>query len=223
MSGETSLSEAAAGWLERLGELNDHPVELEPSSCALLVVDMQRYFVDCADGEPVSELYFGADAARNVRRLIGAFRESGNLIVYTRHAHDDLSFEGGAGMMSVWWDDGIEEGTPESEIVAFVEPRGEEVLTKERYSAFFGTELEGYLRRNGISQVAICGVMTNLCCETTARDAFMRDFAVFFAADATATKTEQMHVASLMNLAYGFAKIVTADEIIGALKAPGGA
>ncbi len=56
--------------------------------------------------------------------------------------------------------------------------------------------------------------MTNLCCESTARDAYFRDYRVFFPADANGTIDERMHVASLMNLAFGFAYITTSDDII---------
>jgi len=55
--------------------------------------------------------------------------------------------------------------------------------------------------------------MTNLCCETKARDAFMRDFRVFFVADATATLYMELHLASLRNLAYGFAHIMDTEKI----------
>ena len=181
------------------------------------MIDIQRYFVDADEGgAPVSALRFGAEAALNAARLVAAYRGRSLPVVFSRHSHLDMCVDGG--MMALLWDYDIMEGTPESEIVPVVAPAGsEEVITKRRYSAFLGTELEGYLRRLGVEQVVVCGVMTNLCCETTARDAFMRDFAVFFAADATATKSEKMHLASLVNLAYGFATIVLAGEIVEAV------
>ena len=55
--------------------------------------------------------------------------------------------------------------------------------------------------------------MTNLCCESTARDAYYRDYRVFFPADGTGSISEEMHVASLLNLAFGFAYVTTADAI----------
>jgi isochorismate hydrolase len=57
--------------------------------------------------------------------------------------------------------------------------------------------------------------MTNLCCESSARDAYFRDYRVFMLADGTGTINEDMHVASLMNLAYGFAYVTRADEVAG--------
>ncbi len=56
--------------------------------------------------------------------------------------------------------------------------------------------------------------MTNLCCETTARDAFVRDFRVFFLADGTAASSQEMHLASLINLEFGFAQVKTCKEMV---------
>jgi len=66
--------------------------------------------------------------------------------------------------------------------------------------------------------VVITGVMTHLCCESTARDAFMRDLEVFFVIDATATDQEDLHMGSLRALADGFAIMVTTKEVLGWMK-----
>ncbi|GAB4302318.1 MAG: hypothetical protein Kow0090_17860 [Myxococcota bacterium] len=119
-------------------------------------------------------------------------------------------------MLGRFWGDYIKEGTRDSEIIAELSPqKDEKVIIKNRYDAFFGTELEGFLRSSGVEQVLITGVMTHLCCETTARSAFVRDFEVFFAVDGTATATEEMHIATLMNLANGFAVPMLCDEAAG--------
>ena len=107
------------------------------------------------------------------------------------------------------------DGTPESEIHDDLKPHPrEKVILKHRYSAFYNTDLETILRCLKIEEIVITGVMTNMCCETTARDAYMRDFKVFFPADCTAAVVEEMHVASLLNLSYGFAYVTTTDAII---------
>lgn len=59
--------------------------------------------------------------------------------------------------------------------------------------------------------------MTNMCCESTARDAYFRDYRVFFVADGTGTINEKMHLASLLNLAYGFAYVIPSWEIVNQL------
>lgn len=82
------------------------------------------------------------------------------------------------------------------------------IIDKNRYSAFQGKDLNDWLRKNGVEDLIISGVMTNLCCETTARDAFGYDYRVFFVADATATINEELHLATLKNLAYGFSYII---------------
>ena len=87
------------------------------------------------------------------------------------------------------------------------------IIQKERYDAFWKTPLDVFLKNEGVEQVIISGVMTHLCCETTARSAFMRDYKVFFTIDGTATYTEELHMASLLNLAHGFAKTILCMEI----------
>ncbi|MEO0183159.1 MAG: isochorismatase family protein, partial [candidate division WOR-3 bacterium] len=74
------------------------------------------------------------------------------------------------------------------------------------------------LETQKIKQLVITGVMTNLCCETTARNAFVRGFEIFFVVDGTATQNELMHWATLVNLSYGFAIPVLTEEIINCFK-----
>ena len=89
----------------------------------------------------------------------------------------------------------------------------DKVVEKCTYSAFRGTRLEEYLKERSVEEVIVSGVMTNLCCETTAREAFVRGFRVFFSADATATAEPEMHDATLLNLAYGFAYLLDCDRL----------
>ena len=92
------------------------------------------------------------------------------------------------------------------------------VIPKTTYSAFHKTGLEEKLEEHGIQDLVIGGVMTNLCCETTARDAFVRDYRVFFLVDGTSTVNEDFHLATLKNLSYGFATLLTCDRFIKTLK-----
>lgn len=87
------------------------------------------------------------------------------------------------------------------------------VVEKNTYSAFRGTGLEERLVEMGVEEVIVTGVMTNLCCETTAREAFVRGFRVFFSTDATATSAVELHEATLMNMAYGFAYLVDCNRL----------
>ena len=88
------------------------------------------------------------------------------------------------------------------------------VVRKNTYDAFNGTELAQSLADMGVTDLVVCGVMTNLCCETTAREAFCRDLRVKFVADGTGTAADSMQIATLINLAYGFAEVVLAEDLL---------
>jgi isochorismate hydrolase len=138
-------------------------------------------------------------------------------VICTLHVHSPDGSD--AGILGWWWQDMIMEGSQECEVDPRIAPRpGDRIITKHRYSAFYNTDLEAVLRGLNVEDIVLSGVMTNLCCESTARDAFYRDFRVFFMADATATDCEEMHMASLLNLAYGFAYVTTADLIMGSIQ-----
>ncbi|TKJ40857.1 hypothetical protein CEE37_06625 [candidate division LCP-89 bacterium B3_LCP] len=171
---------------------------------------MQNYFIS-----PDSHSYLPAGEAiiPNVQQLIAKFQEADRPVIYTTHVHNPDGSD--AGIMGWWWGDMIREGKPEAEVYQAITPQaGDNVIKKHRYSAFYNTDLEIILRCAYIKDLVICGVMTNLCCESTTRDAYYRDYRVFFPADATGAAYEEMHLATLMNLAYGFACITTTNKII---------
>lgn len=205
----TAASIGAQGgqWLERIAPFNKHRMELAREGAALLVVDMQRFFLD-----PKSPTFTcgGLAILPGLRRLIRAFRETGRPVIYTCHVHHPNGSD--AGIMGWWWEGMCLEGSPESEVHAELAPLpGEKLVLKHRYSAFYNTDLETVLRCLGVEELVVSGIMTNLCCESTARDAYYRDLRVFFLADATGSINEEMHCASLLNLAFGFAQVTTAD------------
>ncbi|UCE18244.1 MAG: isochorismatase family protein [Gemmatimonadota bacterium] len=177
-----------------------------PDHTALLVVDMQEYFRSMV-----------TDIIPDLDNLISVCRDSNIPVIYTQHGHEDPSQDGG--MLGEWWGDLIIKGTRGAHILREIEPQpAEKIIAKNRYSAFYDTDLEHHLKTVGVKDLLVSGVMTNLCCETTARDAFVRDFRVFFLADGTATAGDDYHLATLRNLAFGFAYILTCDEIIDHLK-----
>jgi len=91
------------------------------------------------------------------------------------------------------------------------------IIEKNQYDAFYNTNLEQILHENNISQVIVCGVLTNICCETTARSAFVRGFETFFTIDGTAAYSEEHHMATISNLSYGFAIPILLDELFAIL------
>lgn len=200
-------------WLDRIRPHNQHVLRLNPAACALLVVDMQRFFL-----EETSPTYTcgGAAILPGVRRLLDVFRRASRPVIFTRHVHHPGNLD--AGIMGWWWKGMCLEGSPESEIHPDLAPLpGEKEVFKHRYSAFYNTDLETVLRCMKVEDLVVAGVMTNLCCESTARDAYFRDYRVFFPADGTGTVSEEMHLASLLNLAYGFARVTTCRDIVGQL------
>jgi len=208
-----NLSQKCQIWLDSIKEVNNHPFKPNLQTMALMVIDMQVFF--CSPGAPA---YMPAVNAilPNIKRLIEHFRTRNRPIIFTRHVHRADGSD--AGIMKWWWQDMCVEGTPESEIHPELTPLPNElIVTKHRYSAFYNTDLEILLRSKGITDLVITGVMTNMCCETTARDAYMRDMKVQFVADATATATEEMHLASLLNLALGFANVTTTSQVLTSL------
>lgn len=183
---------------------------LAPEKSALLVIDMQRFFTDSG-----SHAFIPAVNAilPNILALIDAYRKNGLPVIFTRHAF--LPDED-PGILGKWWRDALREGDEFAELDPRITPaKGELVLRKNRYSAFANPELEKRLRRDKISQIVIAGVLTHLCCESTARDAFMRDFEVYFVVDATATDDEELHCATLQTLSDGFAVPVSTAETLG--------
>jgi nicotinamidase-related amidase len=205
-----NLPQKTTEWLNKIRNVNVHNFTPDLSKMALMVIDMQVFF--CSPGAPA---YMDAVPAilSNVKKLIEQFRIWNRPLIFTRHVHRADGSD--AGIMKWWWQDMCVEGTPESEIHPELTPLPNElVVTKHRYSAFYNTDLEILLRGKGITELVITGVMTNMCCETTTRDAYMRDMKIQFVADATATSNEDMHLASLLNLALGFANITTTNELI---------
>lgn len=204
-----NIGTKTAEWLEAIAPYNRHEMRLDAAASALLVIDMQRFFLD-----PASPTYTcgGIAVIPAVKRLIEAFRRAKRPVIFTRHVHHPGNLD--AGIMGWWWEGMCLEGSEESEMHPELAPlTGEKTILKHRYSSFYNTDLETVLRCLGVKDLVVSGIMTNLCCESTARDAYFRDYRVFVPADGTGTICEEMHVASLLNLAFGFAFVTTCGAI----------
>lgn len=205
-----TLKEKVQYWLREIEPFNQHHMQFNKEKSALLVIDMQNFFLD-----PTSPTFTcgGLAILPTLKQLIQAFREAERPVIYTCHVHHPDGID--AGIMGWWWKGMCIEGSPQSKVHDDIAPAiNEKVVFKHRYSAFYNTDLETILRCLKIEDLVISGIMTNLCCESTARDAYYRDYKVFFLADATGTINEKMHLASLLNLAFGFAYVTTADWIM---------
>lgn len=201
-----NINSVAARMVRILSIIGQRDRLLSLQHSALLVLDMQYFFLD-----PSSHAYVPSAEAiiPNIQTLIDAYVNAGSMVVFTRH----LNTPQDAGMMATWWRDTITSDSPLSLIVDAFDISNTTVLEKSQYDAFYNTGLERMLHKNNVSQVVICGVMTHLCCETTARSAFVRGFEVFFTVDGTATYNHDYHMASLLNLSHGFATHILVEGV----------
>ena len=196
----------AADYMGEIEIYNTHLALPDPGKSALLVIDMQEHFSMLADV-----------ILDHVLLLIEACRFSEIPVLFSRHGHQNPDEDGGR--LVQWWGEAIQRGSPDWEIVSALVPLEQDtIIDKNRYSAFFQTNLDSILQERGVQDIIICGLLTNCCCETTARDAFMRDYRVFFLSDATAAVTDELHIATLKNLAYAFAHILDTDSLCRYLK-----
>lgn len=177
---------------------------------ALLVVDMQDYFID-----PRSHAYIpgAGDLIPGISSLARAFVERDLPVIFTRHLNTDDD----SAALGLWWNDLIRADSPMSEITSGLDTSLGVVMEKSQYDAFHDTDLEARLTQAGVTRAVITGVATHLCCETTARAAFVRGFEVTIPVDGTATYDSRHHLASLINLAHGFASMVTVEGLLEAM------
>jgi len=189
-------------YLELIKDYNIRQASIVSGNAVLLVIDVQERFRYAV--EPVLD---------NIISLIRCCRERGIKVVFTRHGHHDPIDDNC--MMSVWWGGLAKYGTSEWELLEEVnyDADSDLIVDKDTYSAFYHTDLDEQLRKSGVKDVIICGVFTDCCCETTARDAFVRDYRVFFVADATAAVNEDLQLASLKTLAYASAYVVNTKQV----------
>ena len=110
------------------------------------------------------------------------------------------------------------EGSPGAELYEPVKPVAGDILVKKfRYSGFYGTQLENLLRALGCDTIAIAGVATNVCCDSTARDGAMRDFKVLFLSDCNASFTQEEQEATLNNFDKHFGVVMDSNALMAKL------
>jgi isochorismate hydrolase len=206
-----NITKKTDNWLSELiiPPIRKSNFNFSPKKSALLVIDMQKFFLN---KESHSYIPAATTIVSNVNLIISKYREKKFPIIFTFHAYE---VNENPGVMSKWWGDMLRVNNPLSEIHSSIDLDKDDILLrKNRYSAFVGTNLDKILKEKKIDSLVITGIMTHLCCETTARDAFMRDYDVYFIIDATATETESLHISSLRTLTDGFTIPMKTSEII---------
>lgn len=165
--------------------------QLEPARCAVLVHDMQRYFLAAYDRSAEPAL----SAIMNMTRIIEDARAHGIPVIYSAQPGNQHPIR--RGLLSEFWGTGMAEGE-DTEIIPELAPHeGDVVLTKWRYSAFQRTDLRevlGHLKRD---QLVIMGVYAHMGCQVTAAEAFMHDIQAFVVSDAVADFSREEHQAAV--------------------------
>lgn len=210
----------------RLRRGKDHVYEtIDPPRTALLVVDMQNHFV--APGAP-AEVPAARGVVANINRLAKAVRASGGSVIWI-----ETSFEG-----DKRWDHYLDNFVspdkrllnqksltpgnhghafwPELEVLD-----ADSVVTKTRFSAFIqgASDIEERLRAADVDTVLVVGTLTNVCCESTVRDAMMLGFRAIMVEDGNAARSDQDHLAGLRTVVQVFGDVRTTDDVIGLLGA----
>ena len=195
---------------------------------ALLVVDMQNGF--CHPQGSFARIGMGLDGAeaavRNAAVAVAQARRAALPVVFTRHLYRPGRPDEGRALKqnnpALAGIDGLKAGSWDAEVVDELGwGPGDLTVDKVRFDAFQWTSLEPLLRGLGVAQLVVCGVVTNLCVETTVRSAFMRDFPVTLLADCCAAKTRRLHELSLEVLSsYQLADIASVTEGYDAGAAP---
>ncbi|MDF2444663.1 MAG: ureidoacrylate peracid hydrolase [Subtercola sp.] len=196
-------------------------LDVPASDVALIVVDMQNWFckdLDTVIREPGMEIENFKDAIPGCVALVEAARAAGHTIIFTRYVHlegnADEKPRSGRTLYDPPTPNFLVEGTSEIDVIDELSPQpGEFVLDKSRPSSFYGTRLEPLLTARGIKSVVVCGVTTNICVETTVRDAHQRGYDTYVVENATGEFEPSRHWHALYSIAWCFGSVVTVEDV----------
>jgi ureidoacrylate peracid hydrolase len=209
------------------GPLRTLEEKLRPEHAALVIIDVLNDF--CApDGAMAREgldVQASKEMAERLPALIDAAREAGVLVVFVRNVY---STEANWYLSDVWLEQAARRregsyterpvcapGSAGADFYGEVRPRAEDpVVIKHRFDAFLNTDLETVLRANGIRTVVPTGVATNVCVETTTRQAFLRDYYVVLPGDGCATFSDHEHETSLATIDKYFGQVSEIAEVV---------
>lgn len=202
-----------------------HPFDrLDPRRTALVVIDMQNYFVH--PDYPTSVAVARAITPQ-INRLAAELRERGGVVVWVR-----TSTRGAPGDWSVYNDDLMTPDRRDRRRAAMDEEgdgyrfwdandiRPSDLLVaKKRFSAFIqgSSDIDDRLRQRGIDSLLVAGTVTGVCCESSARDAMMLNYKVVMVSDALASHTDEEHNAALSGFYATFGDVQTVDECLASL------
>ena len=200
--------------------------DFDPAKTALVVVDMQNAFM--LPGVAHSPCLMAQEIVPNINRLAQGVRETGGTVVWIQTLYTDDTLENWSSLYDMLGVQGTAKraralagGSKGYELWPDLEVKPEDlIVVKNRYSAFIqgSSNLEQVLRERGIDTVLITGTVTNVCCESTARDAMMLNFKTVMITDGNAAVTDDDHNASLVGFYLIFGDIMSTDFAIDCLK-----
>lgn len=181
----------------------------EPSRAALLIHDMQEYFLNFwGDDSDMMET-----VVANIAALRDFCKKNGIPVYYTAQPKEQSDED--RALLNDMWGPGLTRSPEQQRVIAALAPDTQDtVLVKWRYSAFHRSPLEQMLKETGRNQLIITGVYAHIGCMTTATDAFMRDIKPFFVADALADFSRDEHLMSLKYVAGRSGRVVMTDELL---------
>jgi ureidoacrylate peracid hydrolase len=193
--------------------------QVDPEMAALLVIDMQNDFChpDGVSGKRGRQLAMSIEMTPRLEAFIKASRRAGMQVIFVQTIHYPWS-DSPSWVRRLDRDGGdsvCRPGTWGAEFYAGLQPQnGDIVITKHRYSAFLGTDLDMILRSRGIRSLLISGVGTNVCVESTLRDGYMRDYHIVLLEDCVGATNQELHQATLQNVTLHFGSVSNSKEVI---------
>ena len=188
---------------------------VDPARAALLVHDMQRYFVRAfeleRDGQPLPDAQINI-AIANIRRLLDAAHAANIPVYYT--AQPPRQNPADRRLLTDFWGDGLQDDESAQILDELAPTEADTVLTKWRYSAFVRSPLEEQLKDLGRDQLIIGGIYAHIGCLTTALEAFMRDIQPFMVADALADFTTEEHRMACEYASGRCARVLNTAEVL---------
>ena len=188
---------------------------VDPARAALLVHDMQRYFVRAfeleRDGQPLPDAQINI-AIANIRRLLDAAHAANIPVYYT--AQPPRQNPADRRLLTDFWGDGLQDDENARILDELAPTEADTVLTKWRYSAFVRSPLEEQLKDLGRDQLIIGGIYAHIGCLTTALEAFMRDIQPFMVADALADFTAEEHRMACEYASGRCARVLNTAEVV---------
>ena len=207
--------------IRRCGRAHPHE-DLHPERTALVVIDLQNAFMDEEVGHAVCPM--ARDIVPTVNHLAAAVRAAGGGVFWIKNTYDSRSAVEWSQSDAMLTDAArarrvaaMSEGSKGHDLWPDLDVRpGDEIVRKYRFSAFLpGTcDLAYRLRARGFDTVLITGTVTNVCCESSARDAMMMNFRTIMVTDANAALTIEEHQASLLSFYNIFGDVMDSDFII---------